>query len=300
MPASGYRQVVPLAKRPLEYLGFGLAHLAAGQAWKFDTGRAEWTVVILSGSVRAFGPDGELTAGPLGVRKNVFAGKAAALYLPPAFKGRIEAVTAAEVAVCQALVGKSATAGGMVTLLGDHARTQRKEAWSREQRDHATPSCTPIVITPDQVKVKTVGVHNWRREVHDIMDQRTPAARLLVGETFNQTGGWSSYPPHRHDEDRLPLEVNLEEIYFFQVNPPQGFGFQRLYTDDRSLDESYAIENGDTVILPRGYHPVAAAPGYQVYYLWLMAGTGRVMCPFDDPQHAWIKGVETVMREATR
>lgn len=275
MPKSGYRQVVPLAKKPLEYLGFGLANLAAGEAWKFDTGPAEWTIVILSGSVRAFGPEGELACGPIGVRKNVFSGKAASLYLPPKFKGRIEAATAAELAVCQALV---------------------KNTVCKQTVAHAVAR----VITPDDVKVKTVGVHNWERTVHDIVDQRTPAARLLVGETFNKTGCWSSYPPHRHDEDRLPLEANLEEIYFFQTSPPQGFGFQRIYTDDRSLDEAYAVENGDTVVLPRGYHPVAAAPGYQVYYLWLMAGTGRVMCPFDDPQHAWIKGLETVLKETAK
>jgi 5-deoxy-glucuronate isomerase len=267
MPESGYRQVVPLAKKPLVYLGFGLANLAAGDAWKFDTGPAEWAIVILSGSVRVFGADGELTRGPLGSRTSVFAGKAAALYLPPRFKGRIEAATAAQLAVCQSL---------------------------------ASSGAAPTVITPDDVRTKTVGAHNWQRTVHDIVDQRLPAAHLLVGETFNQPGGWSSYPPHRHDEDRLPLEANLEEIYFFQVDPPQGFGFQRIYTDDRSLDESYAVENGDTVILPRGYHPVAAAPGYQVYYLWLMAGAGRVMCPFDDPQHAWVKGLETVLRETAK
>ncbi|MCX5676344.1 MAG: 5-deoxy-glucuronate isomerase, partial [Planctomycetota bacterium] len=104
MPKSGYRQVVPLATKPLEYLGFGLARLAAGKTWKFATGQAEWTVVILSGSVRAFSADGELTRGPLGMRQDVFSGKAAALYLPPGLKGRIQAVTAAEVAVCQARV----------------------------------------------------------------------------------------------------------------------------------------------------------------------------------------------------
>jgi len=276
MPKSGYRQVVPLARKPLEYLGFGLARLAAGDSWKFDTGRAEWAVVILSGAVRAFGADGELTRSPLGSRKDVFSGKASALYLPPRFKGRIEAATDAEVAVCQALVDEKV----------------------KRCKQPAAPA--PVVITPEDVRTKTVGAHNWQRTVHDVIDQRLPAARLLVGETINQPGGWSSYPPHRHDEDRLPIEANLEEVYFFQVSPPQGFGFQRIYTDDRSLDESYAVENGDTVILPRGYHPVAAAPGYQVYYLWLMAGTGRVMCPFDDPQHAWVKGLEKAAREAAK
>lgn len=264
MPKSGYRQVVPVAKKPLEVLGFGMANLAAGKRWTFDTKTCEWTIVILAGSVRAFVGKDELTSGPLGGRANVFAGKAGAVYLPPKCKGYIKAQAPVQLAVCQA----------------------RSETGAE-----------PTAITPDEVRTKTVGVHNWQREVHDIVDQRLAAGRLLVGETFNRTGCWSSYPPHRHDEDRLPLEANLEEVYFFQVSPPQGFGFQRVYTDDRSLDEAYAIEHGDVVVLPRGYHPVAAAPGYQVYYLWLMAGTGRVMCPFDDPQHAWIKGAERVVQE---
>jgi 5-deoxy-glucuronate isomerase len=283
MPKSGYRQVVPPAKKPLEYLGFGLARLASGKTWTFATCRAEWTVVILSGSVRAFSADGELTRGPLGDRKDVFSGKASALYLPPGLKGRIEAVTAAELAVCQARV--------------DERNAGRR---SRFRLGGQPVARAPVVITPDDVRARTVGAHNWERTVQDIVDPRIPAARLLVGETINKAGCWSSYPPHRHDEDRLPLEASLEEVYFFQVNPPQGFGFQRIYTDDRRLDESYAVENGDTVILPRGYHPVAAAPGYQVYYLWLLAGTGRVMCPFDDPQHAWVRGLEKAAKKVTR
>ena len=283
MPKSGYRQVVPLAKKPLEYLGFGLARLAAGKTWKFATGKAEWTVVILSGSVRAFSADGELTRGPLGMRQDVFSGKASALYLPPGLKGRIQAVTAAELAVCQAMTDEKTTG-----------------CRSHIRRGGQPMARAPVVITPEDVRARTVGAHNWERTVQDIVDPRIPAARLLVGETINKAGCWSSYPPHRHDEDRLPLEASLEEIYFFQVNPPQGFGFQRVYTDDRRLDESYAVENGDTVILPRGYHPVAAAPGYQVYYLWLLAGPGRVMCPFDDPQHAWVKGLETAAKEVTK
>ncbi len=264
MPDSGYRQVVPVAEAPLEYLGLGLANLAPGQEWTFETAGCEWAVVVLSGTVRAWAGGTELADGPLGGRRSVFDGRATAIYLPPGTAGRIVAVGAARLAACQA-VSETGT--------------------------------EPTVVRPDQVRVKTVGAYNWRRQVHDIVDGRLAAGRLLVGETFNRTGCWSSYPPHRHDEDRPPLEANLEEIYFFQVDPPQGFGFQRVYTDDRRLDEAYAVEHDDVVLLPRGYHPVAAAPGYRLYYLWLMAGTGRTMRPFDDPRHAWIKGLETVLGE---
>ena len=252
----GYVQVVQPGDAGLEYLGLGLVNLEPGKVWEFNTQKSEWTVVILSGAVRAFGPKGEITKGPLGSRATVFDGKASALYLPPKFAGRFEAAAAARLAVCQALSDTGAE---------------------------------PTALTPDHVKVKTVGKGTFEREVHDIVDQRIAAGKLLVGETFNRPGCWSSYPPHRHDEERPPVEVNLEEVYFFQVDPPQGFGIQRIYTDDRSLDECYAVEHGDVVMLPRGYHPVAAAPGYKVYYLWLMAGEGRVMAPFDDPAHGWVK-----------
>jgi len=90
----------------------------------------------------------------------------------------------------------------------------------------------------------------------------------------------------------MPDEVKQEEIYYFRVDPPQGFGFQRIYTSDGSLDEAYVVRDGDTVIIPRGYHPVAAAPGYSLYYLWMIAGTQRIMRPRDDPAHAWVKQSE--------
>jgi 5-deoxy-glucuronate isomerase len=264
-PHRGYRQVVRPGDQGLECLGLGLVNLGEGEAWDFATEGSEWTVVILSGAIRARSGQRALADAPLGSRKSVFDGRASALYLPPGCNGRIEAVVPARLAVCQALSDAGAA---------------------------------PTVITPERVAVRTVGVHNWRRQVHDIVDKRLAAGRLLVGETFNETGGWSSYPPHRHQEHRPPEEVRLEEVYHFQVEPPQGFAFQRIYTDDRRLDQSYAVEHGDTVILPRGYHPVAAAPGYRVYYLWLMGGQGRDMAPFDDPAHHWVKGLETVLREA--
>jgi len=147
------------------------------------------------------------------------------------------------------------------------------------------------VITPDQIRVDNVGNWNWRREVHHVISDNVPQAqRLIVGETFNPPGNWSSYPPHKHDRDDYPFEVNMEEIYHFRLNPPQGFGIQRIYTDEGDIDLTYTVEDQDTVLLPRGYHLVGAAPGYQLYYLWMMVGPNeRHMLPCDDPQHAWVK-----------
>ncbi len=266
-PAPGFTQLVRPGDGGLQHLGFGLANLDEDANWAFETGTSEWCLVVLSGAVEAFDADGtDVTDGPLGDRKNVFDGAASALYLPPGFEGHLEGVVpGTRVAVIQALADE-----------GDE----------------------PTVILPEDVAIKVVGTQNWQREVHDIIDGTIMASKLLVGETFNRPGGWSSYPPHRHDEHRPPVEVDLEEVYYFQVDPPQGFGIQRVYTDDRSLEECYAVEHGDTVILPKGYHPVAAAPGYRVYYLWLMAGQGRTMAPFDDPAHHWVKGAETLLDEA--
>ena len=120
--------------------------------------------------------------------------------------------------------------------------------------------------------------------------------RIVLGETYSMPGQWSSYPSHKHDTDNLPFEVNMEEIYHFKVNPGQGFGIQVMYSDDMSLRESYIIKNGDSVAIKNGYHPVAAAPGYQVYYLWVMAGVDtRQLTPCDDPDHAWVKAVEKMV-----
>jgi 5-deoxy-glucuronate isomerase len=142
-----------------------------------------------------------------------------------------------------------------------------------------------------------VGRHNWKRTCHDIIPGGFPAKYLVVGETFNPPGNWSSVPPHCHEKDNLPVESLQEEVYYFKMSPSQGFGLQRMYTDDRSIDECYAIQDNDTVALPRGYHPIAAAPGYRLYYLWVLAGPKRAMVPRDDPAHAWLKNCEPILDE---
>ena len=112
-----------------------------------------------------------------------------------------------------------------------------------------------------------------------------------MGETHIPAGNWSSSPPHSHEKEVPGIETQLEEIYYFRFRPPQGFGFQGVYTLDRELEEAYIIHDGDVVLVPRGMHPNVAGPGYEMYMLWGMAGTGKDWIPFEDPAHNWIGSV---------
>jgi 5-deoxy-glucuronate isomerase len=113
------------------------------------------------------------------------------------------------------------------------------------------------------------------------------AESLLVVEVLTPGGHWSSYPPHKHDRDDPPRETLLEETYYHRIAPARGFGLQRVYTDDRSLDESLAFGDRDCVLVPRGYHTVSAPPGYDLYYLNVMAGPTRTWIFANDPDHEW-------------
>lgn len=155
------------------------------------------------------------------------------------------------------------------------------------------PGAKPVLITPAQAISKTVGKDNWTRTVYTHLADNVNAARLIAGETVNQPGGWSSCPPHKHDRSAPPVEAAMEEVYYFQLEPKQGFGFIRVYTDPADpepFDLAYAVEHGDTVLVPRGYHPVVACPGYALNYTWVLAGEGRTYGAWsEDPRHAWIK-----------
>jgi len=109
-----------------------------------------------------------------------------------------------------------------------------------------------------------------------------------VVEVRTPTGHSSSYPPHTHDRDQPPSETRLEETYYHRIDPPQGFGFQRVYTDARDIDESHAAEDHDVMVVPRGYHPVVVPWGYRSCYLNVMAGPVRRWHFANDPAHAWI------------
>jgi 5-deoxy-glucuronate isomerase len=126
------------------------------------------------------------------------------------------------------------------------------------------------------------------RYICDILPETEAAESLLVVEVVTPAAHSSSYPPHKHDTDNLPVESFLEETYYHRIDPPQGFAFQRVYTDERDLDESMAVYNHDVVMVPRGYHPVVMPHGYRGYYLNVMAGPHREWHFKNDPAHDWL------------
>jgi len=174
-----------------------------------------------------------------------------------------------------------------ITLPGESARLSISGAAGK-------PGAQPRFISRDQAMTVRVGRGNWQRTVHTHIADNVDAAHLIVGETVNEPGAWSSCPPHKHDRHNPPSEVPMEEVYFFQLEPREGFGFMRVYSDPaderEAFDQAIAVQDGDTVIIPRGYHPVAAFPGYTLNYTWALAGEGRKYGAWsDDPRYAWIK-----------
>ena len=239
----------------LRHLSFGLLRLGAAERHRVGSDGEELALVLIEGRVRLHGHG--LEGRELGPRPSVFEGRAGALYLPPGEQVELEAPEPCHLAVIGSPAARGKGAGA-------------------------------VVVTPEDVRVQHRGRPGFEREVHDIIDERVPAQRLLVGETFNGPGQWSSYPPHKHDEAIPDVEIPLEEVYYFRVEPPQGFGVQVVYSPARGVEACYRIVDGDVTLLPFGYHPVAAAPGYRVYYLWALAGEERALCFHDDPAHAWV------------
>jgi len=235
------------------HVGFKALRLAAGDEETLATGAREFCMTVLTGQVDVT-VGGQRYSG-LGSRHSVFDDLSpTAVYVPPGRDVRIVARGAAEVAL------SSAPAKGL-----------HKER----------------VISPAQMARSVRGEGSNTRYVCDILPQTEPAEGLLVVEVVTPAGHASSYPPHKHDTAG-ETETVLEETYYHQLNPAQGFAFQRVYTDDRSLDETMAVEHRDTVLVPRGYHPCVAPHGYDLYYLNTMAGPRRHWAFRNDPAHEWM------------
>jgi 5-deoxy-glucuronate isomerase len=235
------------------YVGFDVWKLNKGQSAKGEEKTRETCLVFITGKGRVTVDGKEL--GLLGERMSPFEGKPWSVYVPAGASWSITAETPLELGVC--------TAPG-------------------------TGRLSARVISPDSLGQETRGKGTNVRYVTNILPESEPAESLLVVEVITPGGHTSSYPPHKHDQDDLPRESLLEETYYHRFNPSQGFGFQRVYTDDRSLDEAMAIEDGDVTLVPKGYHPCAATHGYDLYYLNVMAGPKRTWKFHNAKEHEWL------------
>jgi len=230
----------------------------------------EAALVLLAGDVTIEGNAGSRRAR----RTDVFDVAATGVYMPPG--------TAIEIAA--------------------HARTELALAATVDGTLSTRAGATPQVVNPNDVVVHDRGQPGWNRAVHDIIGESVPAQRLLVGETFNAAGEWSSFPPHKHDGG--DGEPALEEVYYYRFDRSGGFGFQGLYDtlEGGTTGRAVFLRHGAVVGIPRGYHPVCAAPGYRLYYLWALgaaAGTPRALALYEDPAHRWLHSV-TRSSSATR
>jgi 5-deoxy-glucuronate isomerase len=249
------------------YISFQVRRLGAGQGWTFATGDHELGLVPLSGSLRVESSRG--TWAGVGGRTNVFSGLPHALYLPRQMTLRVTGETASEFAV----------------------------AWVPAEEDH-----DPRLITPAEVTTEIRGGDHATRQINSLIPPGFPCHRLVMVEVYTPGGNWSSYPPHKHDihqagPDGGIREADLEEVYYYKLDRPEGYAFQRIYTAPESplhaagfpIDAALLVRTNDAVLVPEGYHPVASPPGYTTYYLNVLAGSAQSLANSEDPQYAWVK-----------
>ncbi|MFA6931009.1 MAG: 5-deoxy-glucuronate isomerase [Lentisphaeria bacterium] len=254
-PNQGYNPVFKIGQYHMQLTNFGVLQLAQGTNWKANTGESEVALVLLGGKCSVKGKD--FSFAEVGERANVFAGKPHTVYLPRRCEYEVTALTEVDIAVNDAPVSR------------DTAR--------------------PTVITPKMTRSLTIGRENFTRQATIMIDEKFDSEHFYIGEGMIPSGNWSGYPPHRHDVDNLPQEVDMEETYFYRFDPPQGFGIQKVYTPDQRIDVTYTVKNNDTVAIAEGYHPLCGAPGYNMYYLWTMAGkVNRGLISSMDPEHSWV------------
>jgi 5-deoxy-glucuronate isomerase len=228
------------------------------------TGEAEVALVPLTGECRV---EAEGTSWELGGRASVFDGMPWALYLPRDTAYSVAAGEGLELAVC-----------------GARCDTRRE----------------PAVVRPEEVEIEVRGAGNATRQINHIIRPEFPAERLLVVEVFTPAGNWSSYPPHKHDEDHPPGEVVLEETYYYRTAKPEAFAVQRLYSPRHGVDETVTVRHGDVMLVPWGYHTTCAAHGYDLYYLNALSGDRRSMAAADDPELAWVRAAWESMEKDPR
>ncbi len=247
-----------------EYLNFEARRFNKGQRWADETGDFEYGHVILGGTAHIRSSAGDFLN--IGRRKNVFDGKPYAVYLPRHTSFEIEA-----------------TSDGL----------EIASSWVASDQDFPAR-----LVTPETSAVELRGGNNASRQINSILPPGFECQRLVLVEVYTPGGNWSSYPPHKHDVHRVDadgklLEADLEEIYFYKFDRPEGFAYQRVYTTDGRIDALMMARDHDTILVPEGYHPVVGAYGYTTYYLNALAGSAQSLANVDDPEFAWVKSTWT-------
>jgi 5-deoxy-glucuronate isomerase len=243
-----------------QHLSFKAVKLAKGGEWHFDTGGNELALILLGGTADVTSSAGEWRA--IGSRSDVFHGMPTTLFLSRNTTFSVKALTNTLDFAC---------------------------GWAAATRDFPAR-----LVKPEEVNIELRGGENASRQINQMLPPGFPCERLVVVEVYTPSGNWSSYPPHKHDNRRVDaagnlIEADLEEVYFYKIDRPEGYAYQRIYNDDRSLDELMLVEDNHLVLSPEGYHPVVAAHGYNAYYLNILAGSDQSLASADDPAYAWIK-----------
>ena len=250
----GYEKVIEKETSPLKYTEIDMLKLSDGQSYTIDEKGKEFVLVVYYGSCKVSGKD--FCFEKVGKRKTVFDGLGECVYV-----GKDTPFTVTGV-------------GGDVKICVAKAPAEKYFA--------------PQFVKEEDIKTKSLGKGSYVREAAFNFDGEKQANLLYIGEFWVEDGKWASFPPHKHDEDNMPTEGFLDEVYYFEFDKPTGFGVQMVYSKDGEINEAYKVKNGDFVEIPKGYHPFVVAPNYKNYCLWIMAGKDRgIFCTTED-DHKWM------------
>jgi 5-deoxy-glucuronate isomerase len=243
-----------------EHLNFSARKMKMSEGWEQETGDAELALVVLGGTCSVQSNRGDWRE--IGHRASVFAGMPYTLYLPRQTRFTV-----------------TATSDSLDIAYG----------WCKANSDHPAR-----LVRPEEVEIEIRGGGNATRQINKMIPPGFDCSRLVVVEVYTPSGNWSSYPPHKHDQHRVDehgqlLEADLEEVYFYKFDRPEGFAYQRIYTADHRMDEVNLARDSCLVLSPEGYHPVVTAPGYNCYYLNMLAGSAQSLAATDDPELTWVK-----------
>lgn len=255
---TNYHDITP-DNSPLEELFFQAKKINKNHKWRHTTGDSEFVIVLLGGEFEVHIADEKWVT--KGGRRDVFSGMAHTMYIPKNTYFTLTAIEDCDLAI----------------------------SWAT-----CSIRYEPVLVTPEDCKIELRGGDNANRQINSLIPPGFPCDRMVCVEVYTPPGSWSSYPPHKHDQRILNkagqlIEADLEEIYFYKIDKVNGFAYQHIYTDDRSIDQLIRLQNDDVTIVPEGYHPVVAGPGYTVYYLNFLVGSDQSLANSPDKNHEWLE-----------